>query len=57
MAPFLRAMTSPEEYDHQNGPMIIDKAALGYQFLTALHTLLVRQIKGIVLWCVILFLY
>ncbi len=24
MAPFLRAMTSPEEYDHQNGPMIID---------------------------------
>ena len=24
MAPFLRAMTSPEEYDHKNGPMIID---------------------------------
>lgn len=24
MAPFLRAMTSPEEYDHQNGPMVID---------------------------------
>ena len=24
MAPFLRAMTSPEEYDHKNGPMVID---------------------------------
>ncbi len=24
MAPFLRAMTSPEEYDQQNGPMVID---------------------------------
>lgn len=24
IAPFLRAMTDPEEYDHQNGPMVID---------------------------------
>ena len=24
IAPFLRAMTSPEEYDQQNGPMVID---------------------------------
>lgn len=24
IAPFLRAMTSPEEYDHKNGPMVID---------------------------------
>ena len=24
MAPFLRTMTSPEEYDQQNGPMVID---------------------------------
>lgn len=24
IGPFLRAMTSPEEYDHKNGPMVID---------------------------------
>ncbi len=24
IAPFLRAMTSPEEYDNENGPMVID---------------------------------
>ena len=24
MAPFLQAMTDPEEYDQQNGPMVID---------------------------------
>lgn len=24
IGPFLRAMTDPEEYDHQNGPMVID---------------------------------
>lgn len=24
ISPFLRAMTSPDEYDHQNGPMVID---------------------------------